>query len=776
MTKSPTGPARRRPLILASSLILGSLCAAQTASPPTSPVRTGTAGATAGGGSPGAQSQGLADPREAMWPAPTAEDWKKPCLIEWERSWEDALAVARETGRAILVCVNMDGEIASEHYAGVRYRQADIAALYEPYVTVIASVYRHTPRDFDEQGRRVLCPRFGSVTCGEHITLEPIIFEKFLDGRRIAPRHIGVELDGSEMYDVFYAFDTESVFRTVNEGILNREREPIDVARGDRPIEERVLSRANEDRVAVETVYLESDLVQRRVLLEKAREGGEDAPVDLLRLAVYDLDVELNRLAREALARSTSESAIALIAEALRVPMEEAEREALVAALERLAEKYPHAQTLAVVHRGLARRSDAVDVEGWSRELAGAEYPAPPAGRGELEARLERKAGAAGADPDNAQARLDEAEATLALALDPDTMRGLQADPKTAHKFADLLYEDARRAAREAQEQGAEGWRVHAVLGLSAYYLGDLDEAYARAAQAVELLPQGEASWNSMAVLGLFAESRQRDIREAVQAKTEWPPSWLTDVNAAYDVLAQHPLGTADHAVAHHDFLLRLGANGPAARVLDDGLERFPDSGLLHERLRRRILAERGVQGLVETYDAMLQELDARPTLEWFAGYANLMAAEYRRRAGQPEQARGSYLKAIGHFERSIERNPQGRDSADHYVAVAHGGLARLAYEGEDYARAAREILASLERRPESAASLDGMGHSTVTSAKLLIARLQDRGELDLAQSVESALEALDPELLLPPVYDRVGPASGGAARQRGPGSRGSNG
>ncbi|MEE8148118.1 MAG: hypothetical protein V3T24_10975, partial [Longimicrobiales bacterium] len=57
--------------------------------------------------------------REQMWRAPTAEDWQKPVLIKWERTWNDALAVSKETGKPILVCINMDGEIASEHYAGV---------------------------------------------------------------------------------------------------------------------------------------------------------------------------------------------------------------------------------------------------------------------------------------------------------------------------------------------------------------------------------------------------------------------------------------------------------------------------------------------------------------------------------------------------------------------------------------------------------------------------------------------------------------------------------
>ena len=138
--------------------------------------------------------------REAMWPAPTAEDWARPCLIRWQRTWEDALAVSRATGRALLVCVNMDGEIASEHYAGIRYREPEITKFWKPYINVIASVYRHTPRDHDERGQRVLCPRFGSVTCGEHIAIEPGLFEQYFEGQRVAPRHIGVELDGGEMH------------------------------------------------------------------------------------------------------------------------------------------------------------------------------------------------------------------------------------------------------------------------------------------------------------------------------------------------------------------------------------------------------------------------------------------------------------------------------------------------------------------------------------------------------------------------------------------------
>ena len=186
--------------------------------------------------------------REQMWRAPTAEEWKKPCLINWQRTWEDAVAISKETGKPILICINMDGEIASEHYAGIRYRQPEITKLYEPYVTVIASVYRHRPSDHDEHGHRLPCPRFGGVTCGEHIAIEPFLFEKFMDGKRIAPRHIMIELDGKETYDVFYAWDTDSVFKAVSDGITNRDQSLLkNVVRGDRSIIERVASKDSTD-------------------------------------------------------------------------------------------------------------------------------------------------------------------------------------------------------------------------------------------------------------------------------------------------------------------------------------------------------------------------------------------------------------------------------------------------------------------------------------------------------------------------------------------------
>ena len=57
-------------------------------------------------------------------------------------------------------------------------------------------------------------------------------------------------------------------------------------------------------------------------------------------------------------------------------------------------------------------------------------------------------------------------------------------------------------------------------------------------------MPADANSWNAMAVMALFAQQRHMAIAKAAREKTRWPPQWLTDVNAAYSVLARHPLGT----------------------------------------------------------------------------------------------------------------------------------------------------------------------------------------------------------------------------------------
>ncbi|MBW2415601.1 MAG: hypothetical protein JRG76_13940 [Deltaproteobacteria bacterium] len=693
------------------------------------------------------EGQGLT--REQMWPAPTAEDWKKPCLITWQRTWEDAVAVSRETGKPILVCINMDGEIASEHYAGVRYRQPEVTALYEPYVTVIASVYRHNPRDHDDSGRRIPCPRFGGVTCAEHIWIEPIIYEKFCDGQRVAPRHITVDLSGKEVSDVFYTDDTASVFDSVREGRAKLPPSKPPIVRSDRPILERVASRHVADRGAVENAYRRGDPELRRSLLEATLKHNDTAAqIDLLRLAIFGLDADLSRAARRTLAEVKTADAAELVSDALQVPMDAAERDALIAALKRLGDGSVRAQWLAGVHQGLAGDSSMVDLKAWSGPRPVGTPPAAVYGGGGRLSHVEKQARAAYERPKDPTPRIEYAEASLALALAAPRTYAL--NPRIGRRVASYLFKDARRASREAEALGAKGWRLNAVLALAAYYEGDREEGYKAAAEAMKDLPAGDRGWASMAVVTVFAESRWKAIRAAVKEQKDWPVEWLSDLHSAYTLLLRHPLGTDGQVLWHYELLDWLGARYRANRTLWEGLARFPDSSRLHERLRDRLLKWRGPDGLEAAYRKMLADRSDPARLAPFAAVASIAAADHHRRTRAYEKALAAYARAIEHYESAIQADADNRASADPAIAIALAARARVAYELGDDARAVTEILASFARHPDSAGTRDGVGIKAGETAQMLLVRLREKKKDDLASRLETALSGIDPELLRP--------------------------
>ena len=155
--------------------------------------------------------------------AGTAEPAASDALqIHWQRSLEDAAAQSARDGRPLLVVINADGESASERIVVERYRDPAFVAWTRSFHCVVGSYFRHTPRDFDAQGRRVPCPRLGEVTCGEHMALEPVLHERYLLGehivvddgvvQRISPRHALVLPDGRKEWDLYLLFD----FRTLD--------------------------------------------------------------------------------------------------------------------------------------------------------------------------------------------------------------------------------------------------------------------------------------------------------------------------------------------------------------------------------------------------------------------------------------------------------------------------------------------------------------------------------------------------------------------------------
>jgi len=353
---------------------------------------------------------------------------------------------------------------------------------------------------------------------------------------------------------------------------------------------------------------------------------------------------------------------------------------------------------------------------------------------------------------------LELAEAFLTFAFE---------QPDADDKYIRSMIMDAHSTAKKAESLGAYGWRLDAVLAVSANAQGNKEEAYARAESAVRMMPPGTQDQKALAALELFAEARRGEIAKAVREQRDWAAwseafegtgVWLTDVHAAYSVLSYHPYGNDSHVATHYDFLKILGAMGQASRILDAGLARFPDSWILHNRLRGRVLREKGVSGLETAYETLLREKSASPNLRMFAGYASLVAAEFHRRMGRDEEALASYDRGISYYEQGMEANEENQDLADHYIALALAGKARIAFEQEAFETALERILVCFERKPNAAATLDGLGISPVDTAKMLLARLNEAGKEEMSARLDAALNNLDPVMLELPAYEREGP------------------
>ena len=82
--------------------------------------------------------------------------------VDWVGDWKQAFKQAKETGKPIMVCINSkDGEQANERAAQETYRDSWFVPLSRRFVMIVVSVREHAAEG--------TCPRFGRVTCQEHL-------------------------------------------------------------------------------------------------------------------------------------------------------------------------------------------------------------------------------------------------------------------------------------------------------------------------------------------------------------------------------------------------------------------------------------------------------------------------------------------------------------------------------------------------------------------------------------------------------------------------------
>jgi hypothetical protein len=648
--------------------------------------------------------------------------------IEWQRTLADALAVQQATGKPLLVCVNADGEPFCERFANSTYLDESFVQKTRGYVCVIASPNRHTERDYDSLGRRVECPRFPGCTCSEHQQIEPLLFARWFKGERYAPRHVAVDGKGVVLFDRFLDGSMQDAIDAIetHKGEQGSLPPPVDT--------DAMLKRSDAAaRRALEKLFTETDGKGRRQLLARCAQAG-NFPIDTLRIALRDDDEETFRAAANALAAiGVTECGIDMQDAIARCDDADLAA-ALIGTIARLAESDPDSARF-FAHATAAQQSMAQ-----AKNLAFGPVPTPVE-RDELERALDAAEAAAKKTPDDADAQLALAKANVALALLILPEGG---------STAPLLLEDARRAAERANSlPGGKAKATALAAQCVALWNLNLPEEAAKPAKDFCLsLTKDEALAMPQTLLVEALRTAGRSAARTVYAAFAQPageakaapktmPIEVGQAAFALCAAAASPLGTEQDAREAAELLAFAGARMESQKVLRDAMKRFPWSRELHDLARRRILADRGANGLLRAYRGYEDTVDDAATAAWFSGYAAIVAAELLVTDKRNKEALSAYDECIDAFARSVEKNAGYADTADHFRVLALAGSALLLHQKGKHEDAVERLVTARALRPASMNDKDGLGREPAAILRRVQRELKEQGEAELAQRLD---------------------------------------
>jgi hypothetical protein len=684
--------------------------------------------------------------------------------IAWQRSLDDALAVAAAEGRKILVAINADGESASERIVRERYRDPAFVASTRPFVCVVGSVFRHTPRDVDAEGRRVLCPRLGAITCGEHIAMEPRVFERFqagaeilLDGEvveRISPRHTLASPQGQVDWDLFLLFDLgelddqlagsaalalpaarwESAFTAPMSADPGARRAQLRAAAADR---------SNAGRTFFEEL-LDRAGPLRWEMTDAVLHAGDAGSVSALRvMAKWQLPV--GRLAYVARVLGVSPELAVEVRDAIQAHGAFLGR-GLVGEidsprwlLDTLTDLDPEgSRTLAASHAVMpvARLLEILEAAADTRP---ASAPVPPPDErpsaAEYEVQLESLEAQLEARPTDAGVRLQLGRALLGLAR-----RRIEVGDGSAG----FLLEDATRELSRAADSFPNDVTLQLDLARAAFYRSDFESEERHAQRA-------------LAQPGLDLDTRteaQRWLGDAgarllTQRANGAPDEERAALLRTFEALAAAALSAESDATDWVSFASFCGATGRpyAQQVVGwEGLARFPESNELRGVFTAALRWLAAPPRLYAAYRDVARQHDTSGASAWYAGWAAVNAAEWGRRREDPERALGAYKTAANHFRRASELRPDYVDTCEHYLAMCAlgGGFAHLLADRRE--EAARALVEAIGLRPAIATQRDGLEREALDLIDgALEWRWSGASPVD-PSALASELSAVDPE------------------------------
>lgn len=701
--------------------------------------------------------------------------------VFWQRTLDDALELSHASGRPLLIAINADGESASELIVRERYRDPAWVAHTRSFVCVIASYFRHTPRDYADDESRIHCPRFGEVTCSEHMELEPATHRRYLEGvtielfgevtDRISPRHVLVSPAGEVIFDRYLLFDLVELDRELEQFSARFPAgapTPTRAWSGRGPFDPSARARlATEDALHAGGWNALSALLATnsppRGAVEWLRRLGPALPREELAPLAFAFGArhgELERARawlRAAVAEGGESRARALPAFAQLGASHAPDRSLyrsfvglagapeVLAAREMLARVEGDQVAAELARSGVgvglfslerfAARSASASVE---PTRAVRERPELPS-EAQLEAELELLEPLLAAEPQVAAHRLRAGRTLLGLAR-----RRIEARASGA----ELLLGDAREHLALASAADPTDVSLFHDRARIANLLSRFDEQERMALEALRAVSRGEdggfesSNAESLRWLGDACARRlaERSGRGAVDEIVA-----LARGGASFAIAASAADSDATDWVSLSSYFGALGRAREREEFAYQGLRRFPASQELWSALADACAARGRPERYVELAEQLADSLAQWPEPRWYAGQACVWLAQWGRRGEDSLGAIAAYRRAEQHFERALELAPAFSDSCEHYLALCALGRGFAHLQANRRVDAAACVVDAARIRPEVVTARDGLDREGVDLIDgVLEARASGRTPVD-PRAWLAELAAVDP-------------------------------
>ncbi len=651
--------------------------------------------------------------------------------ILWQRTLEDALAIAKLRHQPLLLAINMDGESASDRIYSERYRDPAFVAATRHCVCLGASVFRHNARDYDDQGRRIPCPRFGEITCGEHVALEPVLWEKYLaDGDRVAPRHALILPDGKKAWDLSLCFDFKDIDRALLGSVAAMG------AADDTPVADQHRQRlAREDAVAAAGLHD----------LDPGTAGGAPQPAakdTMLRLLPWLPTATPDQRERYAAAVCNLGLAEA-VARELWLTVQwlggtALARGPLQAMVERLAVAAPalrwslHAERVFADPAFAALLAAAGQV---TERLGGRAQPLRPTGdempaASAIERELEDVEKLLAKNADDAVLHARFAKASLDLGR-----QHLDAGKKDAQ----LLLEDAAVHWQKAIERDARRYEWLIESARTAYFRSDFaaEAAFGRRALALATnRPLGELPTDATRLDARTAEAlrwvgdgQARRLAELAPTAAD-APAVVREALLALGLVAASEHAYGNDWVGFASVGSALQCHAAAAQVAELGAVRMPALPELRGCLAQALAASGRVAESPSIALRIAQRAGVAESL-WFAGQAYVAAAEDCRRRDDGSSATSFYFAAAEQFAAAAAKNPAFANDCSLRIAACAFGRGMALVRTPERAAAAACLVEAITAHAGIKTQSDGLGYDCLDLVDRIL-EYRDTGESPL--------------------------------------------